>query len=97
MMDIREIFTPAFHRANRILSLFSIVDGDACARLHEALVACICKSRIHPLDAAFVLANVAGEILTFLDEETKKKLDEDLPTLIDLARERTEEAKFATP
>ncbi len=96
-MDIREVFVPAFYRADRILSLFSIVDGDACARLHKELEARICESRVHPLEAAFVLANITGEILIFLDDETQRKLEEDLPTLIDLSRERTEEARFANP
>ena len=97
MMDIREIFATSLHRADRILSLMALIDGDACVALHGYLMARICESRVHPLEAAFVLTNVMADVLSFLDDDTQRKLAEDIPELIDLARERIEEDKLAAP
>lgn len=97
MMNIQEIFAPAMHRASRILSLMTSVDRDACVALHGHLLARLCQSGLSPRDAVYVLTNVTAEVMSFLDEETQRDFCEDIPELIDLAREMIEESRRDAP
>ncbi len=92
MPNIDAIFEAALRDAERILSLLSAIDGRRCMRTHKRMAALLNRSDTHWAEQVWLLTMLLASIIEQVAPEQREMLAADMPVLIDLARERVEDA-----